>query len=152
MSTTIQDDKTIDTLTITHGPRAFYAGRCELPPGINASYQPGNGRNPIVGTKELHQFKDDAALLLSQGYHDWALINALRASRRKVPLRMEIHFYFKSLWRCDIDGGIKAVMDAVFNRLGLNDNLVVDLHISKEADPENPRVEVEVYCFLSSSH
>jgi hypothetical protein len=55
---------------------------------------------------------------LSQGYHDWALINALRVSKRKVPLQMEIKFFFKSLWKCDIDGGIKAVQDAVFQRLG----------------------------------
>ena len=152
MPTTL-DDKNIDTqLALSHGPRAFFVGRCELPPGINASYKPGGKRNPIIGTEALHQFKDDAALLLSQGYHDWTLINALRISKRKVPLRMEIHFYFKSLWKQDIDGGEKAVIDAVFARLELNDNLVVDKHTTKEVDADNPRVEVEVYCFLPSSH
>lgn len=150
MPTAIEPNTT--HMTIVPGPRAFFAGRCDLPPGINGSYQPGSERNPIIGTEKLKQFKKDADLLLSQGYHDWTLINALRVSKRKVPLQMEIHFFFKSLWKCDIDGGIKSVQDAVFARLGLNDNLVVDLHVSKEADPENPRVEVEVYCFLPTSH
>src|SRR5205807_5706424 len=99
----------------------------DLPPGVNASYKPGSDQHPIVGTAELHQFKSDAALLLSQGYHDYSLINAIRSSKRKVPLRVCLNFFFKYLWKQDIDGGIKAALDAVFHRLELNDVLIVDL-------------------------
>jgi hypothetical protein len=60
MSTSAIEAQTTHT-TIVPGPRAFFAGRCTLPPGINASYQPGSEHNPIVGTKALHQFKKDAA-------------------------------------------------------------------------------------------
>ncbi len=131
----------------------FFKGTMPVPPGVNRSYKPGNRRHPIVSTKELAQFKKDAALMLAdyeKTFHDWSLINAIRDSRLKVPLRMNITFYFKSLWKSDIDGGIKAVIDAVFHRLDLNDVLNVKLCIEKYADPDRPRVEVEVYCDLSS--
>jgi Holliday junction resolvase RusA-like endonuclease len=140
--------------------QAFFTGRMELPPGINASYKrvsfkrDGEIIHTLGESESLHQFKRDAALQLSQGYHDWSLINAIRQSKRKVPLRMTITFYFKSLWKRDIDGGIKAVQDAVFSRLELNDTLIVKLNVEKYEDPEAPRAEVEVYCDLSttSSH
>ena len=126
--------------------RPFLSGTLPLPPGVNRSYKPGSGRHPIVGTPALRQFKADAALLLSQSYHDWPQIEALRTSRRKTPLRMDIIFYFESLWRSDIDGKVKAVMDAVFCHLELNDVLVVEMPVFKKADPRNPRVEFEVCC------
>lgn len=126
--------------------RPFISGALPLPPGINGSYRPGSARRPIVGTKALHQFKNDAALQLTQVYHDWPQINKIQASQVKVPLRMDIHFYFETLWKRDIDGGVKAVMDAVFEHLGLNDVLVLECPLFKSADPHNPRVEFEVCC------
>lgn len=156
MSTSAIEPNTNHTTIVPAGPRAFFAGRCELPPGINQAYSIGyvptkNGPKPrIVDSEASKQFKKDAVLLLSQGYHDWNIINAIKASKRKVPLRMEMTFYFKSMWKRDVDGGEKAVQDAVFQRLGLNDVLVVDLHISKEVDVDEPRVEVEVYCIIPS--
>src|SRR5579859_938574 len=129
---------------------AFFAGRMDLPPGVNASYRPGS--KTLLDTPEEAEFKRDAALLLSQGYHDYALINAIRASRRKVPLKVNLHFYFKTMWKRDIDGGIKAALDAVFGRLELNDNLIVDLHVTKHVDDQKPRTEIEFYCALPLSH
>ena|SRR6266568_5122077 len=143
---------TTNIITIQPQPmQAFFAGYMDLPPGINASYKPGSEEHPIVGTKELHQFKKDAALLLSQGYHDYSLINAIRESKRKVPLRVDLHFFFRTMWKQDIDGGIKACLDATFQRLELNDNLIVDLHVWKHADPIRQRAEIEVYCALPTS-
>lgn len=126
--------------------RPFCSGWLPLPPGVNGSYKPGSARRPIVGTKALHQFKNDAALLLTQMYHDWPQINKLQSSQVKVPLHMDIHFFFETLWKRDIDGGVKAVMDAVFVHLQLNDVLVVECPLTKEADAHNPRVEFEVRC------
>jgi len=140
---------TTNIITIEPRPlQAFFAGYMYLPPGINASYKPGGSEHPIVSTKELAQFKKDAALLLSQGYNDYSLINAIRQSKRKVPLRVNLHFFFRTLWKCDIDGGIKACLDATFARLELNDNLIIDLHVSKRVDEHRQRAEIEVYCAL----
>lgn len=126
--------------------RPFISGVLSLPPGINGSYRPGSARRPIVGTKALHQFKNDAALQLTQVYHDWPQINVIQASQVKVPMRMDIYFYFETLWKRDIDGGVKAVMDAVFEHLQLDDVLVVEQPTFKRADRHNPRVEFEVCC------
>jgi Holliday junction resolvase RusA-like endonuclease len=47
-----------------------------------------------------------------------------------------------------VDSGVKAVMDAIFNHIGLNDNLVVQLISKKFDDRENPRVEVALSCVI----
>ncbi len=152
----VTDEKELPSLP-TDKPAlyAFFAGRLPLPPGINGSYRPGTADHPIIGTKALHQFKADAAQMLSQGYHDWSIINAIHKTRLNVALRMDIHFFFKTLWKQDIDGGVKAVIDAVFTRLNhtfddnrFNDNTVVDLHVKKREDSDDPRVEIELYCSL----
>ena len=138
--------------TIEYQMRAFFAGTIPLPPGINASYKRVTYKNKdkelihtLGSSDELNQFKSDAALLLTQGYHDWSSINAIRQSKRKVPLKMNISFYFKNIWRRDIDGGIKAVQDAVFQHLELNDILVVKLVVNKFESQDNPRCAVELF-------
>jgi Holliday junction resolvase RusA-like endonuclease len=147
---------TTNIITIEPKPlQAFFAGYMDLPPGINASYKrvtihtkDGETIQRLGATDELETFKDSASKQLSQGYHDWSLINAIRQSKRKVPLRVDLHFFFKTLWKCDIDGGIKACLDATFARLDLNDNLIIDLHVSKRVDDARQRAEIEVYCAL----
>src|SRR6266487_314812 len=152
VNTETLSEETSNIITINPQPlQAFFAGYMDLPPGVNASYKPGSEEHPIVSTAALKQFKVDAAKLLSQGYHDYSLINAIRESKRKVPLRVDLHFFFRTLWKQDIDGGIKACLDATFARLDLNDNLIVDLHVWKLVDPDRQRAEIEVYCALPAS-
>ncbi|HEY7418745.1 MAG TPA: RusA family crossover junction endodeoxyribonuclease, partial [Ktedonobacteraceae bacterium] len=57
-----------------------------------------------------------------------------------------ISFYFPTLWKKDVDGGEKHIIDAVFQHLELNDNLNVEIHVYKFADRDEPRVEVELCC------
>ncbi len=152
-------EETSNIITINPQPmQAFFAGYMDLPPGVNASYKRvtihtkgGETIQRLGATDELETFKDSAAKLLSQGYHDYSLINAIRQSKRKVPLRVDLHFFFRTLWKQDIDGGIKACLDATFARLDLNDNLIVDLHVWKLVDPDRQRAEIEVYCALPAS-
>lgn len=129
--------------------RVFYAGKMPLPPGINHAYRPLS--HGFIGTEALNQFKADAALLLSQGYHDWPIITAIRKARQKVPLRVDLHFFFRYLWKNDIDGPIKFALDAMFTRLEMNDVQIVNLHVTKQVDNDNPRTEIEVYCDLPAS-
>lgn len=139
-------------LTIT---QPFFKGSMPLPPSINASYKPRAKRDEdesaIAGTAELQQFKKDAALLLSQAEHDWDIINKLRESNKKrcqTPLAATIRFYFTTEWKSDVDGPIKAALDACFARLELDDRLVVKLEVQKLVDPVDPRCEIEVCCVV----
>jgi len=115
-----------------------------LPPGINASYKTGRGN--FYGSPELKGFKEEAhyALLQQKDKVDWVAIEAIQKRKGKTPLAASIDFYYPTLWRRDIDGGEKAVIDAIFGYVGLNDNLIVDKHTRKMVDRGNPRCEISV--------
>jgi Holliday junction resolvase RusA-like endonuclease len=130
----------------------LFRGRLPLPPGINASYKivrirraGGREYQRLGETPELRQFKKDAALELSQTKVDVTLWEQIRhALPRKTPLQGEITFFFETMWRRDVDGGIKHTIDAVFAHLILNDNLLVDLHVRKLVDKNDPHTDVEI--------
>lgn len=114
-----------------------------LPPGINASYKSGRGK--FYGSAELNSFKNDAYYALRQrGTFDWLSIHRLLESKKKIPLAATIDFYFPTLWKRDIDGCEKAVIDVLFDYISLNDNLIVDKHTRKLVDRGNPRCEISV--------
>lgn len=132
--------------------RPFFSGRMPVPPSVNMAYQIIRDRDThdrvrgvrVGPTPALEQFKRDAAMMLSQGYHDWSLINAIRESKRKVPLKVKIEVYFATEWKRDLDGGLKYAIDAAFERIQLNDNLVVSMQADKYVDQVEPRVEIEI--------
>ena len=115
-----------------------------LPVGINGSYKTGKGK--FYGSDELHRFKEEAhyALLQQKDKVDWVAIDAIQKRKDKTPFAATIDFYYPTLWKRDIDGGEKAVIDAVFRYVGLNDNLIVDKHTRKLVDRDNPRCEISV--------
>jgi len=132
----------------------IFSGVMPLPPGINQSYKvvcvPVGLRRMVhrIGpTPELEQFKRDAASMLNRSYLDQTsieLIQFVQSARKKVPLAVTLIFYFQTLWKRDVDGGIKAAMDAAFDHIGLNDNLVVEVNTKKRVDAKNPRCEIVV--------
>ncbi|GCE17573.1 RusA family crossover junction endodeoxyribonuclease [Dictyobacter kobayashii] len=135
----------------------FFRGRLPLPPGVNQSYQVvraagrKGARGRIGPSAALEMFKAEAALVLADGdatHQDWSLINAIRGSKRHVSLVVHVAFFFPTLWKRDVDGGIKAVVDAAFARMELNDNLVVRLTAEKFVDADDPRCEVTVSCVV----
>lgn len=114
-----------------------------LPPGINASYKSGRGK--FYGSPELKGFKDEAYYALREsGIFDWLSIHKMLESKKKTPLAAAIDFYFPTLWKRDIDGGEKAVIDVIFDYIALNDNMIVDKHTRKLVDRDNPRCEVSL--------
>jgi len=132
-------------------PEPFFRGVVPLPPSTNMGYKViMTAESTRVGpTAALQQFKHDSMLMLSQAYYDWSLINAIRDSKKKTPLAVRLHAYMQSEWKRDLDGVIKYVIDAVFDRMQLNDNQVVLLIAEKHVDQiGDPRVELEVRCFL----
>lgn len=131
----------------------FFTAELPIPPGVNRSYRVvvvrGHGR--LAHTHAAQQYLEDAPLLLSQAAkHDTLLVDALRKSHFKIPLAVDLRFFFPTMWKRDVDGGVKIVLDCVFKFLGLNDNLVTGLHVTKDVDAQRPRVEIEVRCLLNS--
>nr|BBH90111.1 hypothetical protein KTC_48620 [Thermosporothrix sp. COM3]BBH90176.1 hypothetical protein KTC_49270 [Thermosporothrix sp. COM3]BBH90241.1 hypothetical protein KTC_49920 [Thermosporothrix sp. COM3] len=122
-------------------------GTLPLPPSINRSYQVVSGTRRLASSPKAKQFKEEAAWMLQANAQvNWEAVRVIRENKQKTPLQMTLKFYLPSLWMRDIDGGIKISQDAVFNFLGLNDNLVVDLRAAKAVDKERPRTEIEVSC------
>jgi hypothetical protein len=46
--------------------------------------------------------------------------------------------------RRDLDGGLKIAQDALCEALGVNDNLVIEIHLSKRVDRHCPRIEAHL--------
>jgi Endodeoxyribonuclease RusA len=120
---------------------SFLIAHLPKPPSTNNLYRnvPGVGR---VSTPALLRFQREALICLSQAKHqDWQTIEYIRACKAKnlfLPLKIEIIFYYKTMWRQDGDSGIKATQDIIFQFLALNDTLVTDLDIKKRVNRENP--------------
>ena|ERR1700726_2194702 len=132
-----------------------------LPPGINHSYtiikiltKLGKWAHTLADSPESKQFKSNVAeyLFYGQGIEiadwDWIRrISELSASKHKVPLYADIFVYFPTLWKRDIDGCEKHIIDAACKFLkveghNINDNTIVDKRIRKFVDKENPRCEI----------
>ena len=122
----------------------FLHATLPLPPGINASYK--SGRGTFYGSAQLHAFKQEAhfMLFMQKDWFDWMTISDIQKSKNKIPLSISIDFYYATLWRRDIDGGEKAVIDALFDCIGLNDNLIVEKYTRKLVDRERPRCAVSM--------
>lgn len=164
LASTVGDTEAIRVPVVETSPAIqksapFFSGRMALPPSVNHSYKPivRRGVPATVGDPDLHAFKEHAAWELKLSSVDWHVVNAIKASdkasgkaKRHVPLVVRVKFYFETMWRRDLDGGVKAAVDAVFSYLGLNDNLIVHMCLSKEENRVDPHVEVEVCCQLSS--
>lgn len=61
-----------------------------------------------------------------------------------LRLALDLHFYFVSVMRRDIDGGLKITQDALCEALGINDNRIVAVSLRKNVDTSAPRMEVSL--------
>jgi hypothetical protein len=59
-------------------------------------------------------------------------------------LSLTITFYFVTALRRDLDGGLKIAQDALCEAIGVNDNLVTEIHLSKRVDRRHPRMELRL--------
>lgn len=126
----------------------FFRGSVPLPPSVNQAYKviSVHGCNRIGPSQDLEDFKEWAALSLKsdQTFLDQQVLNAIKSTREKTPLWVSTRGYFETMWRRDLDGIIKFVVDAAFAHIHMNDNLVVHVEADKFVDRENPRVEVAI--------
>ena len=61
-------------------------------------------------------------------------------------LGLTVRFFFPSLLRRDVDGGLKITQDALCQALEINDNRILQIHLIKALDPSRPRMEVSLFC------
>ena len=111
-----------------------------VPPSINHQYATANGRRLL--SAKGRAFKElvgqQILVALAQSPHR----GTLRHHLQEASLSLSIHFFFASAQRRDTDGGLKIAQDALCEGLGLNDNRVVETHLYKYQDRDNPRMEV----------
>jgi crossover junction endodeoxyribonuclease RusA len=113
-----------------------------LPPSINHQYA------TIQGRRVLSRAGRDYKTLVAAAVDAWRDSQPLAASvltaLRRHYLALTIHFYFATALRRDLDGGLKIAQDALCEALGINDNLVVEIHLRKRVDRRQPRIELEL--------
>src|SRR5262249_38316980 len=109
-----------------------------LPPSINHQYATVQGRRVL--SRSGREFKALVAAEMESWLDEHPLFDVALFQRRYLALT--ITFYFGSVLRRDLDGGLKIAQDALCEALGVNDNLVIEIHLSKRVDRHTPRMEV----------
>ncbi len=129
---------------IPQGPTESHAVALTLPvpPSVNHQYATVNGRRLIssAGRAYKAQVGQLIWLKLAQSTHRASLLAQLQSEW----LALSIRFYFTSALRRDVDGGLKIAQDALCEGLGINDNRIVETHLYKHIDKNNPRIEVQL--------
>ena len=110
-----------------------------LPPSINHQYATVQGRRVL--SRSGREFKALVAEEMESWLDDHPLFDVALFQRHYLALT--ITFYFASVLRRDLDSGLKIAQDALCEALGINDNLVIEIHLSKRVDRGCPRMEVQ---------
>lgn len=114
-----------------------------MPPSINAQYVVVGKRKRVL-SKVASTWKKDANKAM-QMMRDKSVISPVEEHAfQNNLLGVYMTFYFSTPMRRDLDGGIKITLDTIAESLGFDDRNVVDMHLTKQIDPLNPRVEVEI--------
>lgn len=113
-----------------------------LPPSINEQYATIDGRR--VSSQVARHFKQQVRALLRSLERQGILSAELRDQLRQGYLALFLDFYFTTPLKRDLDGGLKITLDALCEGLALNDNRVVDIHLTKHIDPLRPHLYVEL--------
>jgi len=111
-----------------------------LPPSINHQYATVQGRRVL--SRSGREFKAFVAAQVESWLDAHPQVDTALFQRQYLALT--ITFYFASVLRRDLDGGLKIAQDALCEALGVNDNLVIEIHLSKRLDRHCPRIEVHL--------
>jgi crossover junction endodeoxyribonuclease RusA len=111
-----------------------------LPPSINHQYATVQGRRVL--SRAGREYKALVAEAVEQWLEGQPQPEGAVAQFQGHYLSLRIAFYFATPLRRDLDGGLKIAQDALCEALGVNDNLVVEIHLSKRVDRQQPRIEL----------
>ena len=113
-----------------------------LPPSINNQYVTV-GRRRVL-SKEAKTFKKDVRKLIDRLRLSGKISPTTEAEMQGSLIGAYLTFHFETPFRRDLDGGLKIALDSVAEALGIDDRMVVDLHLVKQMDTLNPRLEIEL--------
>ncbi len=111
-----------------------------IPPSINKQYATVNGRRVLAAAGRHYKRMVGQLLMASATSSSSAWHSFLREAQERA-LTLTIHFYFPTLLRRDLDGGIKITQDALCEAMNLNDNRIMEIHMYKTLDRDKPRLE-----------
>jgi crossover junction endodeoxyribonuclease RusA len=113
-----------------------------LPPSSNHIYATVQGRRLLssAGRRFKTHVGQEVLCLLAARRQTIPTVHGLNQLR----LGLDLHFYFGSMLRRDIDGGLKITQDALCEALGINDNRIVEVSLRKDVDACTPRMELSL--------
>jgi crossover junction endodeoxyribonuclease RusA len=113
-----------------------------LPPSINHQYATVQGRRLLssAGRRFKTHVGQEVLCLLAARRQTTPPEHGLN----RLRLALDLHFYFTSMLRRDIDGGLKITQDALCEALGINDNRIVEVSLRKDVDACAPRMELSL--------
>jgi crossover junction endodeoxyribonuclease RusA len=113
-----------------------------LPPSVNHQYVTVGNRRVL--SKEAQAFKRNVKKLIERERMDFAISGEAEVALQKALLGVYMTFYFETPFKRDLDGGLKIALDAVCGALGIDDRAIVDMHLTKQIDPLNPHLDLEI--------
>jgi crossover junction endodeoxyribonuclease RusA len=120
-------------------PLAF---RLPIPPSVNDQYVIVKGRRHR--SAELRRFRKQVQSYVEEQRLAEQLPTSLRAKRNSSYLALYADFFFAARNRRDIDSGLKALLDGLCAPLELNDNRIVDIHLTKRTTQCEPYTLVQL--------
>jgi crossover junction endodeoxyribonuclease RusA len=118
-----------------------------LPPSINHQYATVQGRRVL--SRAGREFKRLVVEEVEEWLDTHPHVDVTLFQQHYLALTLM--FYFMSALRRDLDGGLKIAQDALCEALGVNDNLVIEIHLSKRVDRHSPRMEVQLTALTAES-
>ena len=118
-----------------------------LPPSINHQYATVQGRRVL--SRAGREFKRLVVEEVENWLDKYPQVDVTLFQHHYLALTLT--FYFRSALRRDLDGGLKIAQDALCEALGVNDNLVIEIHLSKRVDRHSPRMEVQLTALTAAS-
>lgn len=116
--------------------------RLPIPPSVNEQYTIVNGRRHR--SMELRRFRKQVQAIVEEQQIATLLPASLRAKRKPSYLAVYADFFFAPRNRRDVDSGLKALLDALCAPLEVNDNRVVDIHLTKRTTSGEPFTLVQL--------
>lgn len=100
---------------------------------LNALYRSINGRSII--SKLGRETK--TAL-------EWEIRSQVKFSPLEGSVAVNLMLYFGDRRKRDIDSYLKVLLDSMNGLVYIDDSQIIELHVFKEIDIENPRVEIQI--------
>lgn len=113
-----------------------------IPPSVNDQYVIVNGRRHR--SSELRRFQKQVRVYAEEQQLAKQLPATLRATSNPSYLAVYADFFFRAQHTRDVDSGLKALLDALCAPLGVNDNRVVDIHLTKRTTAGQPYTLVQL--------